>query len=71
MAVSGALQSFDNEAGCLIKSHEACTQKNLTSKASMLPLVCLCTHAFDHNSNAAILKSHKRPLRFCTHSLLL
>lgn len=36
-------QSSDNEAGRLIKSHEACTQKELTSKASTLPLVCLCT----------------------------
>ncbi|TNN87252.1 hypothetical protein EYF80_002454 [Liparis tanakae] len=44
----GALESSDNEAGCLIISHEACRHR--TSEASMLPSVCLCTHSSDHTT---------------------
>ena len=65
----GASWSSDNEAGCLIKSHEACTQKKPTSKASTLPLLRPCTHAFDHGTNATVWKPHKRPPRRCSRSL--
>lgn len=66
VAVSGR-HSANNEAGCLIKSHEAHTQKNLTSKASKLPLVCLLT-CFDRSTNATMSKSQQRLLHRTPYS---